>query len=105
LIVLEDIAATAAATAADLLWIRSALAAEIAEKPINNPELHRDKEFIESGGVKCPRCKSTEVATGPVDFGDDGRRAFCMIECLSCEEKVYQVFELVGWSRNNEWLK
>lgn len=40
------------------------------------------KEYLASGGEKCPVCDSTKVSPGPIS--PNGQQATAEVECLDC---------------------
>jgi len=54
-----------------------------------------EKEYIESGGTKCPICQSNNLsADGQII--SDGLSAWGLVECHNCGAKWNDVYELIG---------
>lgn len=61
----------------------------------------REREYIASGGSKCPFCKSTNIeGCGERDF--DGDHAYNGCECLACGKTWDDVYSLTGINEDDE---
>ena len=50
------------------------------------------KDYIESGGNKCPNCKSDNIEGGP--FNTESSEAWQKVWCTDCHEEWTDVYKL-----------
>ena len=54
------------------------------------------KEYLESGGLRCPRCQSSNISAG--DTQVDGNSAWQQVDCADCGLSYLDVFNLAAYS-------
>lgn len=66
----------------------------------NRATLMSSEEYASQfGGVVCPRCRSTDLAVGEVEF--EGTRIWQNIGCEDCGLEYQDQYELVGYELND----
>ncbi|MCK9433705.1 MAG: hypothetical protein M0R32_02515 [Candidatus Cloacimonetes bacterium] len=54
-----------------------------------------DKEYVKSGGNKCPGCRMQTVESEPGEFDDEGASRKCT--CTNCGKTWIECLALVGY--------
>jgi hypothetical protein len=104
LVAIEQLLAVSVSMADDLRWMRRALNAEIEEKAETAAKESTEtgewtRQFIDSDGLLCPFCNSTDVKVSAGDICDDNKEhsMYRHARCHACNKLFVQVFKLVGW--------
>ena len=58
-----------------------------------------DKEYIECDGVHCPKCETTDMKCGEMEFAEG--RAYQDITCLGCGYMWADQYTLTGIVHND----
>lgn len=54
----------------------------------------KEREYVESGGTRCPHCGSENMETGAVQI--DGPDAWADVQCTGCGEEWRDCYKLIG---------
>ena len=59
-----------------------------------------DRDYVRSGGLVCPQCRSAHLASESLDA--DGAVATANVRCRHCSTEFVELWELVGIERAEE---
>jgi transposase-like protein len=59
-----------------------------------------NKEYLNYGGSKCPKCKSENISTGA--FNTDSNEAWCSVTCEDCKLEFTELYKLIGFKLEEE---